>query len=371
MKFSVSRTDFAEALNNVSRAVPVRTTMPVLSGILLDAGEEKITLRATDLELGVECHVPADVTEAGALVLPARYLTDIVRHIPQGTLDITSNPANNTATINWGSSEFTIHGQGADEFPALPVPEDGLGLDVPVEELRNVIEGTLFAVSHDETRPILTGVQLSINGDRLQALSTDGFRIAHRQAPVSTQRSEPISLVVPGRNLGELLRLPGTLDTIHISVSANQVFFDLERTRLVSRLLDGNYPAVLDLVPRDYKTRIRVDRAGLHAACERVALLSDPLHKSYAITMSCGPDGLTLSASSAAVGKAREHVPAEVQGQEATIIFNARYLADGLKNCAAEEALIELSGPVTAARLTVPEEQGFLYVLMPMRPSEA
>ncbi len=371
MQTVMEHRDLLSALQNVARAVPARTTLPVLSGILVEAADNQVKLAATDLELGIECHVPARVEQAGSVVLPARYLTEIIRRIPDGRVEIQADPVTNSATIHWGTSEFTIHGHHPDQFPSLPKPEAETELEINRDVFRAVLEGTLFATSQDETRPILTGVQLTMEGNRLKALSTDGYRIAQRQGEGAVAEGEAdFSAVVPGRNLGELLRLLGSGGTARTILTRNQVFVTFDGVKFVSRLLEGQYPAVMDLVPRDFPSRWRVDRQLLHDACERVSLLSDPLQRSYAINLRPEGQGILITASSAAVGNAREEIPAGVEGEGFEIIFNARYLAEGLRNMRGGEVLLELSGPLKAARLTTPDDPGFLYVLMPMRPSE-
>lgn len=371
MRLTIPHNDLTQALQMVSRAVPTRTTLPALSGILLEAGNGNLKVQATDLEMGIESIVPADVSLAGAILLPARYLLEIARRIPDGMIDIDVDEANFTATIRWGSSEFVIHGQSVEHFPSFPVTETGVEVRVGREKLRSVLEGTLFAVSQDETRPILTGVQLTLNGQGMRALSTDGFRIAHRRADVQLDGTvETISVVTPGKNLSELMRVMGGEDDVSIKVTRNHIFFDLGRAHFFTRLLDGTYPAVLDLAPKEYKARLTVSRQLFHDACERVSLLSDPLQKSFATMVSWSDGRLVLSASSAAVGRAREEIPVLAEGDQLELIFNAKLLTEGLRSSNADSIVLEVSGPLTAARITSPEDDGFMYILMPMRPSE-
>ncbi len=177
-------------------------------------------------------------------------------------------------------------------------------------------------------------------------------------------------MVVPGKNLAELLRILGSGDSVSVRLTKNQIFADLGAVKFVSRLLDGQYPAVLDLVPKEFTSWWRMARQALNDACERVSLLSDPLQRSYAINLKPEERSIVITAGSAAVGSAREEIPATVEGQPFEIIFNARYLAEGLRNMEGEEAVLDLSGPLQAAKLTSPDEPGSLYILMPMRPSE-
>lgn len=369
MHVTVSHEAFATAVQTVSRAVPTRTTLPVLTGILLAAGDGGLTLTGTNLDLGVECRIQADVDRPGSIVLPARYLSDIARHTGGGYLELSVPEGSSVADIRWGVSQFTIHGHPADQFPALPRLDPVVDVSLPARELREVLEGTAFAASHDETRPILTGIQLTIRDGQLQALSTDGFRIALRRTATKAALARPAGLVIPGRNAAEFLHLRSQ-ESVRLLATLNQALFDCGDVRFFSRLLDGTYPAVLDLVPKDFPTRIMVDRAAFLAACERVAILADPVQKAPVVTLTREDGLLALSSSLASVGAARDALPAEIAGADFQIIFNARFLADGLRNMPGEAAVLELSGPLTAARLTAAGRDDFLYILMPMRPSE-
>lgn len=371
MELAIDHQELAQALQNTARAVPSRTTLPVLSGVLLEALNGSFKMAATDLELGIECRANATIIEPGSLVLPSRQLTEIMRRIPGGRIEIKSDPSNQTARINWAACEFVIHGHEADQFPSLPMPGEETALSLPANKLREAVEGALFAASTDETRPILTGLQLTIGDGYLRALSTDGFRIAFRQVEAAIDGEGGASVVVPARSLGELARVIGGGEgTARLVAAANQMFCDYGSIRFVSRLLDGQYPAVLDLVPKSFSSSLRMSRQELHDACERVSILCDPLQKSYALSLKPEGDRLVLTASAASIGRAREEVSATLTGQPNEVIFNARYLAEGLRNCRGEEVVLELSGPVSAARLTSPSDPGFLYIIMPMRPSE-
>lgn len=371
MRVLIDQNDLLFAIQNAARAVPVRTTLPALSGILVETMDGQLKLAASDLELGIECHVPARVEQAGAVVLPARYLTEIIRRIPDGEVDIQADPVSHTATIQWGTSVFTIHGHHPEQFPSLPTPEAETEMEINRDVFRAVLEASLFAASQDETRPILTGVRLTLDGSRLQALSTDGYRIALRHADgAAPEGTAAFSAVVPSRNLAELLRIMANSGTVRACLGKNQIFVEIDGIKFVSRLLEGQYPAVLDLVPKEFPTRWQVGRQVLHDACERVSLLSDPQQRSYAVTLRPEGQGLVITASSAAVGNAREEIPAEVEGDRFEVIFNARFLAEGLRSMRGERILMEMIEPLKAVRLTSPDDQGFLYILMPMRPSE-
>lgn len=370
MNLEVQQETFAPAIQAAARVVPSRTTLSALTGILLEAKKESLLLKATDLDMGIEIEIPAKVDTDGSILLPARYLTEITRHIPDGTISITVDD-NDSAILRWSESEFVIHGRPVADFPGFPETGNATTIPLTREGLRLVLESTIFAASQDETRPILTGINISIENNKLNAISTDGFRISNRVVPIPYTEIDPVSIVLPVRSLNELLRALSPKKNINVLISDNHVYFETGYTRIYSRLLNGTYPSVMDLVPNTFSTKVQVDRSKLHDACERVSLLSDPLQKSWPITLTCEADRVVLSASSASVGRAREEIPAETTGESTEIIFNSRFLAEGLRSCSSTEALLEISGSLTASRLTFPEEDGFVYIVMPMRPTES
>ncbi len=368
MKFTIDNTIFASALQHVSRAIPNRTTLPVLSGVLLSARDSKLKLVATDLELAIETHIPANVAQEGDIVLPARYLSELVRRIPGGLLDFEKTENGSSVSIRWGRSEYIINGHPVDQFPSLPQLDKTAEITLPWQELTTVLGGSLFAASQEEIRAVLTGLYVTIGDNRLQALSTDGFRIAYRQTSVPASQDQ-ISMIIPGKNVSELLRLPAE-QNIKVKAGENQVFFDLGEIKFVSRLLDGTYPPVLELIPREYRVRIKAGRQALQDVCERASLCTDPREKAQSLNLKWNEETLYVTASSPTLGVIREELPIHAEGEKFEIIFNARYLIEGLKSARAEEVVLELSGPLTAARLTAPGDDGFLYIIMPMKPNE-
>ncbi len=372
MRFTVTQKNLNTALQAAIRAVPARTTLPALAGILLHAETDALTVQATDLEIAISCTVPAHTSHAGSILLPARQLTEIARRIPTDSVDFHVDTSNATASIQWTGSEFIIHGQPAEHFPGFPDTETGPPLTITRDQLRAAIEGTLFAASQDEARPILTGIHLTLTNGELRAIATDGFRIAYLRTPVTAASPDHVlNVVLPGRNLSELLRFLTASGDVQLHPSKNHVLFQIDNVRFLSRVLEGTFPAVLDLVPKEFRSTLRVDRNALHDAFERVSLFADPLQRAYATSLTCANGTITLSASSAAVGRAREEIPGELRGDPCEIIFNARLLTEGLRSCRGSDILLDISGPLTAARLTSPEDDGFMYIVMPMRPSEA
>lgn len=367
MHFQIDHADFARGIATVARAVPARTTMPVLTGILLRAENDTLTLAGTDLELGIEAVVPATVAEPGAVVLPSRYLTEMVRRIPAGSLEWHVEPDRPVASLTWQRSHFTIHGFSADQYPPFPSPSSApVAFDRP--SLAAALRQTVFAASADAARPVLTGVELFIDGDDFRALATDGTRVAYYRNAVDREDwGAAQRLLVPARGLNEALRLLEGGEDGRLAVHENQLLFDLGPARVAVRLLDGRYPAVLDLLPKAYPSIVRADRQALCDACERVSLVADTPERLYAITLRIADDRVSLAAHSPDVGEAEEQIVADVEGPDIEVGFNARLLLDGLRHLGGDDVLLELSGKTSAACLRRPDDSGFLYLQMPIR----
>ncbi|MCL5045792.1 MAG: DNA polymerase III subunit beta [Actinobacteria bacterium] len=368
MQFRASQSDLSLGLQTAAKAVSSKNTLPILSGILLKADRSRLNLTATDLELGIECQVPATVEVPGAIVLPAKYFAEIVRRIPSGDIRVSVDPQNFTATIRWERSQYIIHGFSPDQFPFLPQPQEEPVYSVRQEVLRDLIRQTAFAVSHDEARPVLTGVCLTLTGKQVEMVATDGVRIAYRRGDLAgkAEATDSVRLVIPGRAVNELARLlSGNEDDLaSVHLTENQVFFDLGELRLVSRLLDGQYPEVLRLIPQDYPTRVRLSIQEFHDACERAALIVRD--GSNTIKLGITPEQMTITSSMPEVGQVYEELTAAVEGEGLEIGLNPKFLSDCLRVLDSEEFVFEFTGPKTPSRIKLADSDDFLYLVLPV-----
>ncbi len=369
MRFRIEHGELAAALQNAVRAVPARTSLPALTGFLLEAGEGRLRVAATDMELGVEATVAADTEVPGTVVVPARYLADMSRRVEAGRVEFSLDGEEaGMVTVRSGSAEFRIQGLPAEHFPAVAEPEDAVSAVVPREALAAALGTAVVAAAKDEARLILTGVLLTLSQDGVEALASDGYRIAHRRLGAAV-RGGPLSAVLPARSVLELTRLRWPDGEIEIRAGTNLVSFSGEGLRLVSRVLEGSFPGVLAMLPKEYPTRVTLLREPFLRALERVALIADPALGPPAVTLRCAADSLLLSASASGIGSAREELPWGCEGPAVEAIFNAAFLRDGVEHAPGEEVRLELSGPLSAARVTA-EGEGYLYAVMPMRPQE-
>ncbi|HCJ10189.1 MAG TPA: DNA polymerase III subunit beta [Clostridiales bacterium] len=370
MKFKVAQEDLAQSLQLVQRAVSPRSPLPVLQGILIETTSDGLALSATDQEIGIRVLCPATVAEEGALVLPSR-LGDIVRKIPFGEISFEADAAGNTMDITWERSRFTINGFPAQEFPPLPEPAQAPAYTIAKSELRRMVRQTAFAVSHDDSRPVFTGVLFVFEGERVKFVATDGFRLAVSEGDlVDRQGDIEGEVIVPGRGVSEVSRVLGEEGDgqVKVSVSGNRVFFEGARERVVCRLIEGQFPPFNQVIPKQFVTKLTCRTRDLLDACERASLIARDVGQ--AVKLEINGSTLVLSASAPELGTVREEVAIESQGDTLEIAFNPRYLIEGLRNIDSEKMTYEFTGPLSPScmRPADPEEaDSFICVVLPMR----
>lgn len=371
MKFKVTQERLASSLQLVQRAVATRASVPVLSGILVETTPDGLALTATDQEIGIRVKLPATVAEEGSLVMPSR-LGDIVRKIPFGEITVETDPGNNTATVTWERSRFVIHGFAAEDFPPLPEPVEASGYALSKAELRRMVKRTGFAVSHDDSRPVFTGILLNVEDAKIRFVATDGFRLAVAQGVLSGGQGEGKGeAIVPGRALSEVARVLGEEGDgkVRVSLGENRAFFETDdgATRVVCRLIEGQFPPYKQVIPKQFVTRVTCATQGLLDACERASLIARDVGQ--AIKVEIGSAMMVISASTPDVGIAREEIPIETQGDALEIAFNPRYLIEGLKTVDTEKLTYEFTGPLSPScvRPLGEQDDSFTYVVLPMR----
>ncbi len=400
MKLVARQEDLALGLGAAGRAAAVRTTMPALTGIYLQADDEGLTVRGTNLEMGIEWQVPASVERTGSIVLPARHLTEMIRRVPQGAVEIDVNPDTLKAEISWGRSEFMILGFSPLDYPPFPQPAAFGGLPFSQTALKKVIRQTAFCTSDDPTRPSLMGVSMEFSDNKVTAVSSDGYRIAIKESqlvPADDQQAEhdaaeeagagfaladdggmsstggdsPFGgreLIIPSSSLNELARSlddrVGSGGVLYLV--EREACFDLGSVSFNARLIQGQFPNVLGVLPRQYVTTIEVDVEEAVAACERVLLVAQSQERTLAATIKVERDSLTITCSQPDLGHAYEEIAASVEGELLTVHFNPRFLVEGLRHQEGERCLLELSGAETPSRMRV-EDRDFSYVVMPIK----
>ncbi len=367
MQFTVAHADLLPALAQLTRTAPTHPVRPVLSAIGLVAAENTLTLSATDLETAAVTRLPAAVAEEGAAALPARYLHEAVRRVPSGEVRFQGIAGGSGARIQWGTGHCTIHGFSPADFPSIPPFPEAPERTMTQGALRRIIQRTAFAAAQGETgRALLTGVELRFGHEGVFALATDGFQVASYATHPAVERPENGAVVVPATVLLEVARSLAEGDApCDIARDGNRLLFRFGSMHVATRLLEGKYFAVLDMVPKVFPTVARVDRDVLTGACERVGLISDN-EAPYAVSAAFAPGEIRLSAASPDVGEAEEAVPAEVEGPQLIAGFNGRQLIHGLRRLEGNVVHIELSGAQTLARFTTPADPCLQYMQMPL-----
>lgn len=361
MKLKMRQEVLAAALAVVARAVSSKQTIPVLAGVRLQAESGSLVMRATDLSLQIEHRIPVEVEQAGVTVLPARYLTELVKRLPFGDLGL-EVAENEVTTIRAGKSKYTIHGFPAKEFPE-PAADEGVGVTIGQSVLRDVIRKTAFAVGEDQTRPYLMGVHLQISGGKLLALSTDSVRIAHANVGMNGEVPD-IDVIVPARSLYEISRLLADNESeVNIRVNHRAFLVDVGATKVAARLLEGQYPDVMRLLPQKYAGTVRFSKQPFIEACSRAAVIG----RNGAVKLAISQDQIAITAQEAEVGQVYEEIPATAdEGARMELGFRAELLTEGLKMVPTDDVLLELSGQRGPARILPAEENGFLYVVLPL-----
>ena len=374
MQVVCPRKDLYEAVQTVGRAVSGRSTLPILSHILAQPqGDGTLKLTATDLEMWMECSLPArlqaaigDDEEATGFTAPARVITEILGALPDSDVLLDRPDGGNKIHVRCARSEYNILGLPAEEFPAPPDVAPTATFSLPGELLRDMIRHVIFAVSQDETRPILTGVLLAFSGTELKMVATDTHRLAVRNAPIEGGEGSA-NAIVPARAMNELLRLTADEDTVSVSLAQGQARFEVGTTMMVTRLLEGQFPNYERVIPTTHDRKLTLETGEFAKAVKRTAIVARD--NANRVVLETEGAMLVLSSESGAVGSAREEIEVAREGDDIQIAFNAKYLNDVLNVVETEGVVLELSEPLRPGILR-PIGDGatdYLCVLMPMQ----
>lgn len=364
MKIICSKENLTEGISVVQKAVSSKTTLPILEGILLEA-DEKFKLTGNDLEIGIECYVDADIREKGAVVLNSRIFGDIVRRLPDSEVMIEMKE-NELVIIECENSHFEIKGIKADGFPALPTIEKENALKVSQKLLREMIKQTIFAVSDDENRPILTGSLVECRENELTFVSIDGFRLALRKNKVENDMSD-IKVVVPGKTLNEIVKiLQPVEENVTIYSSSNQILFDLGNCKVVSRLLEGEYLNYKSIIPEENETKIKVKTKDMLSSIERASLVITMEERRYPVRFKIADDKIIIT-SNTDVGAVKEELRVDMEGKDLEIGFNPRYFIEALRVIEEESIEIFFTTNVGPCTIRPVQDDYFAYMILPVR----
>ncbi|HBT65775.1 MAG TPA: DNA polymerase III subunit beta [Ruminococcaceae bacterium] len=363
MNFYCNKQALVDAVGNVGHAVSGKSTLPALEGILLNAAGTSLSLAGYDLDMGITTTIEADVREPGSIVLSARLFGDIVRRLPDESVFVSVDEKLAT-TIRCGKSEFTIMGISASEYPEIPAVSDGVGFTIPQNTMKSMIRQTLFAVAQTDNRPVHTGIQFELENNMLRLVSVDGSRLAMRCEQIQSQES--LQFVIPGKTLGEVLKLLSEEETpMSLAVGRRHVVLEIDGYAVISRLLDGEFLPYNKAIPQQVSTSIKVKTRELIGAVERASLVINDRIKSPLI---CDfRDEQIILSCTTPLGSACDFIAAEIEGNTEEMGFNSRFLLEALKNTETDEVRIELNGALSPMKILPAQGDSFLFLVLPVR----
>jgi DNA polymerase-3 subunit beta len=379
MKLSCLQENLSRALAVVGRAVAVRSTLPITQNVLLATDGGRLKLSATNLEIGITTWIGAMIEEEGSITVPARLLTEFIGSLPQGQIEITGSERPKSLSLNSGRINARISGTDAEDFPPIPTisAEEGVEFQVSTRDIKRSIDQTAFAADTEETRPVLSGILVEIEGDKLTLAAADGFRLAVKQGSILNPVEKPVNVIIPARTFAEVSRLIGDQDStmdVLVSSSRNQVLFQLDDLQIVSQIIQGNFPRYMDLLEdamRDTKAEATLRITDMLAASRSVNIFVRDSNNIVKLQMNPGdedgPEGqIVISSRDDEVGENTAELDGQITGEESTIAFNGQYLLDVLGNIDGEEVSIKTSGPSRAGVFTSPGSDQYVHLIMPM-----
>jgi DNA polymerase III subunit beta len=366
LKLTTKREDLVSKLSIVSRAVSTRAATQALSGVLLSAEDGRVTLAATDLDLGLETTLDAEVADGGAVLLPGRLFAEVARSLADPTVEIESREAEHDVEIRSGGSSFHLRVLPAEDFPKLPQPQEEGALKIPAAALEQSIELVARAASRDDMRPVLTGVFVTASGKEMTMVATDSYRLAVKRTELEADLGGELEANIPARALRELGRILSSEGAGEASISLlpNQAVFVAGSILLSTRLIDGQFPNFRQLLPESYEHDVRLPRSDFLDVVRRVSQLAQ---RNAPLRLSFASGELTVAAETPDVGDARETMPAAFDGEGLEIGFNPEFLREGIESVGGDEVLVRLISPLRPGLLEPVEGEDFRYLVMPIR----
>ena len=374
MKVNVKQQQLAHCVSMVSRAVSPRSTLPVLSNILVKTDNGRLRLSATNLELGISCWIGARIEGEGAITVPARTFTDLVSNLPSDQVILTLDNSTQTLNVHCGTSETNIKGIDAEEFPPIPEPNLDEGVPLNIVNFKEMVQQVAFAASNDEARPVLTGVLLKLDNEHISMAATDGFRISIREDAIPNAIAKPIEAIIPARALVELARIIGSGDDMLIMTfppERGQVIFHMDDLELASQLIEGSFPDYRAIIPPNFKTHTTLPTAGLLKACKQAEIIAREGTNVARLNIipdsdEDAPGKLEISAHSEQTGDSENLVDAAVDGIPLLVAFNVRFLREVLEVIKTDNVILETNAANTPGLIRPQGDEHFKHIIMPM-----
>ncbi|HIX01949.1 MAG TPA: DNA polymerase III subunit beta [Candidatus Ligilactobacillus excrementigallinarum] len=377
MKFTIKRNAFIKKMNDVQRAISSKTAIEILTGIKINVTNETLTLTGSDSDISIENEIKADdsdyelsVEEPGAIVLPARFFSEIIKKLPEDTFTLAVNDRFQ-ATITSGQTEYQVNGVNPENYPHLPEVDSNEHLRIAADIFKQIINQTVIAVSTQESRPLLTGVHLTIKDQELHAVATDSHRLSQRKIKLDGAENVSYDIIVPGKSLIELSRMiSDSTDQLEIQIAENQILFNFNDTAFYSRLLEGMYPDTDRLIPQSSETTVEFNAVTLLRAIERASLLShEGRNNVVKLSLNTETQIATLSSNSPEVGNIEEELQFDkLDGNNIEISFNPDYMRAALQALGQSEVRLALTLPLRPFTLTPTEDsEDFIQLITPVR----
>lgn len=372
MNLNCLQENLSHGLGVVQRAVATRTTLPITQHVLVSTDGGRLKLSATNLEIAISTWVGAEVIEEGAITVPARLLTDFVNSLNRQTIEIKSTEAGVGIELKGNQVHATVNGNDANEFPPIPSIGEGVSTQVSPKALRDAIHSVVFAAASEDSRPVLTGVNVELSEDKLTLAAADGFRLAVTHCSLTEPVSEQLSVIVPSRTLSEVERLIEGDDPISIVITPqrSQILFKMKNTEVVSQLIQGTFPNYSQLIPESRDTRVVVSLSELQRATKTAAIFAKDgsgIVRLQVELAGSGPSGkLVISSRAEEIGDNEGEIQAEIEGAPGRIAFNSRYLADVLNVIAQEKVALEITTSSSPGLIKASDDDNNIHVVMPM-----
>jgi DNA polymerase-3 subunit beta len=371
MKVSCSQEDLSKGLAVVGRAVATRAVLPITNNVLIATEGSRLRLSATNLEIAISCWIPGTIEKEGTVTIPARLVTDFVNSLPSGRIDMALSPRSRSLELRCARHEAHISGLDPADFPAIPKITDGMNVKVKPGDLRLAINQVGFAAASEESRPVLTGVHAEFEGEQLTLAAADGFRLAVRKVSLAKVVDTKIAIIIPARSLAELNRLISEQEEpleLTVNSQKSQVMFRLRNVEMVSQLIQGTFPNYSQLIPKSYNTRAVIKLAEFLRATKSASIFARD--GSGIVRLQIMPrDGkgkIAISARAEEIGDNLGEVDATVEGEEAKIAFNSKYLMDVLGVIAKEEVALETTTSSSPGVIRPVGDESYIHVVMPM-----
>ena len=361
MKIKLSKDQLLTGIQVVQNIVSAKATLPILSNMLLESKNNILKLNTTDLDIGICCELPVNIYEEGAITIPAKRFSDIVRELPSGDIIIHARK-NNQVEIEGEQCRFKLIGLPKEEYPKFPEFKDKEAIQIKQADLKEMLRLTVFAVSHEESRYVLNGLLVEVNGDILRIVATDGRRLAKIERKLLQPSNKDVSVILPVKAVQEISRNLKDEGDVTFITGTNQVLFDIDGTLIATRIIEGEFPNYRQVIPKEIPNKVKINREDLLFAIRRANLLSTPDFQ--AIKFEVFRDKLVVSKSTPDVGESREEVKIEYGDAELIVGFNPQYLIDALKNIDDETIPMEFQGSDKPCVLRL---RDYLYLALPMR----